>query len=65
LHIGINRYGCLKNDEFAQVNDSHNEAREYYRFFKHDLKYHVVSTITDAENKNSIQLRDKIIKKLD
>ena len=64
MHIGINNYGCLKNEEFAQVNDSHNEAREYYQFFKHDLKYKNVSTITDAES-DEIKLKDKIIEKLD
>ena len=65
MHIGINNYGLLENEEFKQVNDSHNEAREYYQFFKHDLKYHNVSTITDAENNDSIKLRDKITQKLD
>jgi hypothetical protein len=64
LHIGINRYGILENEEFKQINDSHNEAREYYQFFKHDLKYHNVSTITDAENNTNIKLRDKITQKL-
>ena len=35
-----------KRKEFAQVKESHNEAKAYYDFFN-DLKYHKVSIITD------------------
>ena len=50
LHIGINNYAILKNEEvFSQVKNSHKEAKEYYKFFKEELKYHHVNIITDEE----------------
>ena len=57
LHIGINNYATLNSYEFQNVFKSHEDVARYSEFFKKELRYDKVVSITDQSKMNQTNLR--------
>ncbi len=61
LHIGFCNYYELMTDDYKSIYESHNDVQKYEDFFKNDLRYDRVNSITDKIKMNQTNLRQKII----
>jgi hypothetical protein len=57
LHIGFNNYAALNSHEFQNVEESYNDVARYSEFFKNELRYEKVVSITDQSKMNQTNIR--------